>query len=183
MNATNIRIVVGANHFWRDGKIYKVKHIIRHENYDNITSGNDISLLQSKTRIKFGEYVEPIPISRKWIEPGCEVLFAGFGVTGAFSLTPLQLQFIELRVISNDECIRRHTLEHQLSIHNSTLCTFIGFEAGAYVGDSGGGLTINNQLVGVLSWGLLGIKENPDQFTRVSEFIEWIEDKTGIKAV
>lgn len=87
-------------------------------------------------------------------------------------------------MIPNDVCIRRHESANQLLVHNSTLCTFIGYGAGTYHGDSGGGLAIDNKLVGILSWGNANnIKNKPDQFTRLSEFTNWIEQKTGIKAV
>lgn len=89
---------------------------------------------------------------------------------------------------------------------NSTLCTFIGDRGGTlkgdfflkiYVffqqitivyflpGDSGGALVFDNKIIGILSWGMNSgfVKSKPDQFTRVSEFAEWIEEKTGIKAV
>lgn len=81
-------------------------------------------------------------------------------------------------------CIGRHESANEWLIHNSTLCTFIGYGAGTFNGDSGGGLAIDNKLVGILSWGTPEINKNkPDQFTRISEFTDWIEQKTGIKAV
>lgn len=87
-------------------------------------------------------------------------------------------------MIPNDVCIRRHESANQFFVHNSTLCTFIGYGAGTFHGDSGGGLAIDNKLVGILSWGNPNnIKNKPDQFTRLSEFTNWIEKKTGIKAV
>lgn len=86
LKTANIRIVVGANHFWRDGDMYKVKKIIRHEDFNPTFQQNDISLLQTKVSIIFSEYVQRIQIAKKWIEPGQDGIFAGFGVTGMFKL-------------------------------------------------------------------------------------------------
>lgn len=99
-------------------------------------------------------------------------------------LTPINLKFITLRIIAQDTCARLHSSSYQVLIHNSTLCTFIGYGAGTCHGDSGGPLVINNQLVGVLSWGEAeSEKRKPDQFTRISEFTEWIQKKTGIEII
>lgn len=81
-------------------------------------------------------------------------------------------------------CIRMYaSTASDIFINNSTLCTFIGYGAGTHEGDSGGGLAIDNMLAGVLSCGFPGEKRKPDQFARISEFTEWIEQKTDIKAV
>lgn len=72
---------------------------------------------------------------------------------------------------------------NQEFIHNTTLCTYSNNGPGSWKGDSGSPLTIDNRLIGVLSWGVPEKNERPEQFTRLSEFIHWIEQKTGIKAV
>lgn len=88
-----------------------------------------------------------------------------------------------MRTISNDECITRHKFKVKKFIYNTTLCTYIDYDAGSYYGDSGGPLIINNKLVGVLSWGIIRDEEKqplrPEQFTRISEYTQWIEEKTG----
>lgn len=42
LNTSNIRIILGANLYSQDGKVYKVKNIIKHENFDNTSSKNDM---------------------------------------------------------------------------------------------------------------------------------------------
>lgn len=87
LKTSDIRIVVGANHFWRDGEMYTVKKIIIHENFNNIFKKNDISLLQTKVKVAFGvSYIHPIKIAKDWIEPGRDAMFAGFGITGLTNL-------------------------------------------------------------------------------------------------
>lgn len=97
-----------------------------------------------------------------------------------------KLLFAETRVISNDECVERHIAKGQsstiaYSIHHSTLCTF-DETSGFYLADSGGPVVFNNQLCGIISWGS-SVREKPDQSTRISEYIEWIEEISGVHAV
>lgn len=204
LDATDVRIVVGAYDFWRDGDIFEAMNIIRHEKYFKLTKENDIALLQTKIRIKFGENVQPIAISKELIESGQDGVLTGFGLTGIlvktanqidqsklkiclfvleFGSNPNQLQFIGLRVISNEFCIRKHKMFNQVYIHGTTLCTLVGDGGGSSNQDSGGPLVINKKLVGVLSWGIPFVKGYPDQFTKLSWFTQWIQEKTGIKAV
>lgn len=80
---SNIRIVAAAHHFWRDGEMYEVKKIIRHERFQHIYKENDIALLQTKLSVVFSEGVQAIAISKGWVQPGQDGVFPGFGVTGA----------------------------------------------------------------------------------------------------
>lgn len=82
LNSTNIRIFVGVHHITKDGIKYKVERIIKHENYNRKLKINDISLLQTTSSIWFNEDIQPIAISKNWIEFGQQGEFAGFGLTG-----------------------------------------------------------------------------------------------------
>lgn len=60
------------------------------------------------------------------------------------------------------------------------LCTYIGFGAGTCFGDSGGVLTVENKLIGVLSWGIPCGVGRPDQFIRVSDHVAFIKNYTKL---
>lgn len=80
--------------------------------------------------------------------------------------------------MSNDDCRAKH---HETApIHDfSTLCAFSGEEGtGVCSGDSGGPLVHKNELIGITSWARLCALGVPDGFTRVSEYIDWIEENT-----
>lgn len=98
--------------------------------------------------------------------------------------SPLNLRYIHLRVISNDVCIGMHTSnESKECIHNSTLCTFLEKGKGTCQGDSGSPIIVTNKLVGILSWGDKNCASGkPDKFTRISNMIDWIQNKTNITA-
>lgn len=81
LDTANIRIVVGTNYIETVGLMYEVERVIKHNDYYNFLK-DDISLLQTKSQITFGEFIQPIEIAKKWIEPGSDVVGAGFGITG-----------------------------------------------------------------------------------------------------
>lgn len=94
-------------------------------------------------------------------------------------------------MISNGECSKLHEDLFKARILNTTLCTFEHARIfpeytvyGTAKGDSGGPLVVNNQLVGICSWGNIRFYQTyPDQYTRLSEYAHWIEENTGIKAI
>lgn len=93
------------------------------------------------------------------------------------------LKHIELRIISNDVCSDVHSEQWRKYVYNSTICTLGSYGKGPSRGDSGGPLTLNNQLIGILSWGDPSSLEKPQQFSRISSYNDWIEEVTGVKAV
>lgn len=82
LNASNVQIVVGVYQYSHDGVTYQVKQIIGHEKFDANLGTNDISLLQTKTRVRFGESIQPIQVGKQRVEPEIYGVFAGFGFTG-----------------------------------------------------------------------------------------------------
>lgn len=45
-----------------------------------------------------------------------------------------------------------------------------------FKGDSGGPLTVNGKLIGLVSWGMgCASTEYPTVYTRVTEYVHWIE--------
>lgn len=95
---------------------------------------------------------------------------------------PLKLQYLVVRSLDNNECRSRHQTEIAAYVHNTTLCTLRDVGQGACHGDSGGPLaTVGvRKLIGIVSWGYPCARGYPDGFTRVSSYIDWIGNQTGI---
>lgn len=86
--------------------------------------------------------------------------------------------------MTNADCYSRHTEKYQEFIYNGTLCAYSSAtDKGVCRGDSGGPLVSKGQLVGIVSWGVPCAQGVPDGFTRISTFLPWIQNITGIVAV
>lgn len=85
--------------------------------------------------------------------------------------------------MGNADCRDIHHAEQAESIYNGTICTLRNMGNGACFGDSGGPLTANGKLIGLVSWGVPCAVGFPDQFTRVSEFLDWIKENTGLEPI
>lgn len=117
------------------------------------------------------------------------------------------LRFVRLPILSNEECQRRHESDNANRIWESVICTFLKvwwsyifhadmhltlymiFEllrfdfqegAGTCFGDSGGPLVINGNVIGLVSWGIPCARGRPDMFTRVSSYVDWVAEHTGV---
>lgn len=127
-------------------------------------------------------------MSKKWIRPGEFEVLCGFGCTDIFSENKWDTQdtenliFASLPVVSKEKCLEMHTPQEQTLIHNSTFCTFTNTKTRACFGDSGGPFVIDNNSVGINSWGTIR-NGRPNFFTRISEFTQWIENLADVKAV
>lgn len=97
-------------------------------------------------------------------------------------ITPVHLKFLQVYTLSNEECRDDHSDETSDLIYNGTLCTFLRDGQGACFGDSGGPLTTQGELIGLVSWGVPCAVGRPDQFTRISVFLDWIRENTNITA-
>lgn len=98
---------------------------------------------------------------------------------------PKSLQFLNVYTVDTDECRARHESTSQMHayVQNTTLCTFRKTGNGACHGDTGGPLAAGGKLIGLVSWGAPCALGLPDGFTRVSSYLNWIEEHTGITPV
>lgn len=87
-----------------------------------------------------------------------------------------------MNTLTNDECLRSSSSLQDV-IHNGTLCAFARRGRGACNNDNGGPLASNRQLIGVLSWVIIRCARGfPDGFTRVSLYLNWIKEISGVVA-
>lgn len=148
---------------------------------------NDIALVRLWNAITFNDRVQPIRLPTAHSFPTGALSFAGWGNIGNFAI---ELRRVTLPMISNlNDCayaINRLNFEGRIDTINATnICT--GPLTGSFSacnGDFGGPLIQDDGvLVGIASWGVTpcGTVGAPSAvFTRVSAFIDWITDQTGI---
>ena len=95
------------------------------------------------------------------------------------------LQWIRLNVITNTNCNARISLtllEGEFSPYalRDQMCTYNRLGESVCFGDSGSGLLLNNQLIGIVARGIVLSNQEcargfPDIHTRVSQYINWID--------
>lgn len=64
------------------GDIYKIANTFTHHEYFGYNHTNDIGLVKINGTIKFDQKVQPIKLSKKWLDGGNEVVLSSWGSTG-----------------------------------------------------------------------------------------------------
>lgn len=91
----------------------------------------------------------------------------------------MNLKYIEVKTINATECRKRSNAGIMINM-DTGMCAHKESKpyAGICAGDSGGALTFNGTLIGVSLWCSKPCAVGqPDGYLRISEFIEWIENK------
>lgn len=155
------------------------KNTYRHDQYQGGVGPFDIGLIRVEIAFELNDQVAPIALPKfDYIHSGNVELHGWGSVSDThFPITPDILQTVTKPIIPLDECER---VLGQSPLHPTNVCTG-PLEGGisACSGDSGGPLTQNDELVGIVSWGFIpcGSVNAPSVYTRVSAFIGWIENR------
>ncbi|XP_051164043.1 chymotrypsin-1-like isoform X2 [Leptopilina boulardi] len=169
-NDSNIDVVVGTNTLDEGGAFYKSKKIIPHPNYSSLLIRHDIGLIQLEKPIEFNDKIKSIPLPvDDFSKFGNSAVLSGWGTTSYPGKPPNELQHIFLTVIPQKECLNTN-----FRITNSNICTLNKKGEGACHGDSGGPLVADDVQIGIVSWGKPCAKGQPDVFTRVYSYMDWI---------
>lgn len=153
--------------------------MIRHKEYDKPNIRNDIALLKTSTPIDFSQKgVSAVTLPQSNPEADLDVVLIGWGTLENGGITPNNLQYLNSRTISYEECQARQPSH---PIYESQVCALTRAGEGACHGDSGGPLvSLNNTLVGLVSWGTPCGRGYPDVYTKVYSFLDWINANTQL---
>lgn len=170
---TSYTIVAGSNQINSGGVRYGVSQITTHENYDSANIRNDVALLRTSTPIDLSDpKVSAVGLPQENPGAAVDVILAGWGTLFNGGSVPNNLQFLNSRTIAVEDCQARLSPN---PVYESQVCAFTASGQGACHGDSGGPLvTLNNVLVGLVSWGVPCGRGYPDVYTRVYSFLDWI---------
>ncbi|XP_030591273.1 transmembrane protease serine 9-like [Archocentrus centrarchus] len=161
-----------------------VTQIIKHPNYNSVTSDNDIALLKLSSPVNFTPYIAPVCLaaSGSTFYSGTNTWVTGWGDTGSgVSLpSPQNLMEVEVPIVGNRKCNCNYGV---ISITDNMVCA--GLSVGgkdSCQGDSGGPLVIkqNSRWIqaGIVSFGEGCASPNfPGVYTRVSWYQTWINSQ------
>lgn len=164
-----------------DLRIPTLKHGVQaayaHERYNSTDAyANDIALVKVKqpfvksTVVSFVHLPSPKDIAVT-NEPA---IVSGFGtLTYEGEKTPL-LHWVDIKIADQDYCNKMY----DNVIHDTQICAYDPVVTKGHCnGDSGGPLTINGKLHGIVSWSMdCADILYPSVYTRVTSYLDWIED-------
>ncbi|XP_005183423.1 brachyurin [Musca domestica] len=191
--ADGVTVYLGAidikdDHEKGQQRIYTSKsNIIVHEHWDPNTLSNDISLIKLPVVIEFNERIQPAALPKMdghySTYEGDMVWASGWGKDSdaATSVSPL-LRYIEVPVMKLSTC-KTYYLG---MVTEKMICISSKGGKSTCNGDSGGPLVYKhdgvNTVIGATSFGIaLGCEKGwPGVFTRVTSYLDWIEEKSGV---
>ncbi|XP_030386421.1 serine protease 1-like [Scaptodrosophila lebanonensis] len=158
--------------------------IIIHSDWNSKTLKNDISLIKIPA-VSYTNAIKPVVLPK--IESsystysGDEAIASGWGRTSdSSSSVASKLQYADMKIISNLSCQGTFGT----IITSSNICVSTPNGVSTCNGDSGGPLVLksNKEQVGLTSFGSSAGCEKgyPAAFTRVTSYLTWIKEKTGI---
>ncbi|XP_016983292.1 chymotrypsin-2 [Drosophila rhopaloa] len=171
-NPTYLRVITGTVRYAVPGATYFVEEHWIHCNYNSPSYHNDIALIRLNDTIKFDEYTQPAELPTAPLANGTQLLLTGWGSTELWGETPDVLQKAYLTHVDYPTC--QGILNNDPFNGPCHICTLTIGGQGACHGDSGGPLTYNGVLYGLVNWGhpcAIGV---PDSHAYVYYYLEWI---------
>ncbi|XP_058463935.1 trypsin-1-like [Malaya genurostris] len=158
------------------GHLVTIDDIFIHPKYDDWTLEWDIAVLRLAHSLTFSESVQPILLPSRLfkIRQGSLATVTGWGGLNYQGPSTNFLQKVFVPIVNTVACSKAYAnFGAILPFH---LCAgAAGFDA--CQGDSGGPLVYDGKLIGIVSWGYgCAFNGYPTVYTRVSEFIDFIEE-------
>ncbi|XP_060535677.1 coagulation factor IX-like [Cylas formicarius] len=158
-------------------QVFRSYELFLHEAYDDDYLHNDIGLVKLPQPAQFTSYVQPISLPTQGEVQniiGQYVTVYGWGlIDGVRNIGTSVLSKGTLQVVDDSACLQ----EAGDFQSQSQICALQVNGQGACSGDSGGPLVYNNKVIGVVSYGPEHCVGEPDIFTKVSNYLDWIHGK------
>lgn len=169
------------------GQTASVIRVITHGKYDEFTIDNDIALLELGSALPQTAIRPLLPSEEVGLAPdGASATVTGWGRTSANGSGSSVLMQASLPLISSQRCASNFGyLPYEIT--NNMICAGYSFGGkDSCQGDSGGPLVVSDgqgewRQAGIVSWGGGCAQPNyPGVYTRVANYIGWIEAQTGL---
>ncbi|XP_029050344.2 trypsin-1-like [Osmia bicornis bicornis] len=176
--APNIKVIVGTIDLTAPKSEHNVMKIIIHEKYNKDDSWkNDIALLKVEKPFVKSKQIAfvPLPPKDQLVKANDKAVVSGWGTLRLDGPTPVHLQRVNILIADQEYC--KNTYKGSQNIYDSHVCAYDpSVEKGSCNGDSGGPLTVNGILTGLVSWSRgCARTDYPSVYTRVSAYIDWIK--------
>ncbi|XP_049776130.1 mite allergen Der f 3-like [Schistocerca cancellata] len=173
-------ILAGTTSLVQGGSMINISETIIHPQYDSSNSWiNDIALIKVATPFVLdGTTMGTIQLPAQGQETpdGSSVTVIGWGSTSFGGSSPAELQKVDIVVWNQELCSSLFWDGFEYPVYPTMICAAgVEQQAGSCNGDSGGPLFHEGVLVGIVSWSYnCGEPPYPDVFTRVSSYVDWI---------
>ncbi|KAF2882708.1 hypothetical protein ILUMI_23441 [Ignelater luminosus] len=157
-----------------------VRRIYIHRKYSPLRSyANDIAVLKLRSAIPLGECIQPVklPLQGEIPPAGKSAVLSGWGLSKTGGIVMKNLQRVDIFVYNDEDCRKAHGSRVNPNYH---VCAGVPEGGkGQCSGDSGGPLVVDDVQYGIVSWSVKPCAREgyPGVFTRVPNYIDWINDK------
>ncbi|XP_066591615.1 ovochymase-1-like [Prorops nasuta] len=175
----DIIVIAGVVDYNLKNYTHEVQEFILHKGYNpNDSFLNDIALIKVKTPFERVPTIKNalLPSKDEPINAGDEVVISGWGRTAFGGPKSNVLKRVNILIIGQEYCKRMY--EKTDKIYETQICTYDPKASkGACYGDSGGPLTLNGKVIGIVSWAkACALTDYPTVYTRVSSYVDWIKE-------
>lgn len=183
---TTQKVIIGRHDLrTSDGKVHAIVQSITHPSYDANTNDFDIALVKIDPPSD-AQPVALIAASGAFATPDLNFTIVGWGLLEEGGRASDVLMEVTVPILTNTVCQVKYD-GTGVQITGNMLCAGKAGQDSCQ-GDSGGpGLVVDTaqgieRLAGVVSFGIGCARPAfPGVYTRVSQFLPWLEEKTGVK--
>lgn len=174
--ASQLSVRAGSTSSVYGGQIAQVVDFRQHPQYNNDNFHNDLCLMWLNAVLDTKQPVMdvvPMPAVRQPVQTGAYAYVAGWGLEKEMGKSSPDLRAVSVPIVDPKQC----GAWFKGRIVDGMLCA--GYEKGgkdSCQDDSGGPLTVDGVLVGIVSWGIgCARPKQPGVYARVAYFRDWID--------
>ncbi|KAM3967112.1 transmembrane protease serine 11D [Aphomia sociella] len=185
-NFYSMRVLIGLDNLDNLSNVAQrnVSKVVIHEGFTStaVRDENDIAIATLNSPIVFGETIIPICLPQPGQDfAGWTGTIVGWGRIGVEKSSSRTLLMASLKILSDEQCMKSQLAQH---LKPTMMCAFSKGKDGCQ-GDSGGPLLVYGtdgryMQAGIVSWGIgCADPRYPGVYTKVSNYIDWIERQTA----
>lgn len=182
---TRILVVAGGNtRNGSDGLVYLVAKWVYHPEFRTLTGDYDIGLIVLETPLDFNNYrIRKIELRAERPATGRTGIVTGWGYREEWGPSSYNLEQVQVPIVSSEQC---NDIYGKGDVTERMICAGDVAQGGrdACQGDTGGPLIVDEQLVGLVSWGRgCGRPGYPTVYTYVPSLKTWIDEMIELAGV